>query len=97
MSDPWYRLCAKFTNFGELPEGTPCGWIQWKGTDVCMDVRCKCGETTHLDADFAYLIQCGACGRMYWPNSHVSLLELEGEDRKDAEESSYKTTEVMEM
>lgn len=38
------------------------GWIQWKGTDVCMDVHCKCGEHSHLDAEFAYYIKCPKCG-----------------------------------
>jgi len=31
----------------ETYEGRPHGWVQWKGTDVCMDVHCACG---HIDA-----------------------------------------------
>lgn len=28
----------------------PTGFIQWKGTDVCMDVYCKCGYHSHIDS-----------------------------------------------
>lgn len=59
---------------------TPHGWIQWKGTDVCMDVRCSCGALTHLDAEFAYTIQCGACGAKFHVNPHVELVPVEASD-----------------
>jgi hypothetical protein len=61
-------------------EGGPHGWIQWKGTVVCLDVHCSCGEHTHIDADFAYLIQCGACGRVYGLNGHIELVPVDPED-----------------
>lgn len=57
----------------------PHGWIQWKGTDVCMDLRCKCGETTHVDADFMYHVKCPLCGTVYFCNGHIELIELEVE------------------
>lgn len=90
--DGWRRLCEKYTSFGEIPEGTSHAWIQWKGTNVCLDLRCECGELTHLDCDFAYLIKCGKCGAVYWPNAHITLKKLTGEDLKDAEESDPKVT-----
>jgi len=37
-----------------LVRAGPHAWIQWKGTDVCMDVRCSCGNHGHVDADFAF-------------------------------------------
>jgi hypothetical protein len=40
-------------------------FLQWKGTDVCLDFYCKCGNTFHLDEYFAYYIKCLACGRVY--------------------------------
>ncbi len=58
-------------------KGQPHGWIQWKGTDVCMDVHCKCGLHSHIDADFAYYIKCPRCNRVYLNNSHVELIEIE--------------------
>ncbi len=39
----------------------PQAFIQWKGTEVCMDVYCVCGGSYHIDADFAYFVQCPSC------------------------------------
>ena len=55
----------------------PHGWIQWKGTDVCMDVHCKCGKLSHIDSTFAYNVKCGYCGTIYMTNGHIELIELE--------------------
>jgi len=93
MSDAWGRLVDKYIGVGKPKEGAH-GWIQWKGTDVCMDFHCVCGEHTHLDCDFTYLIQCGACKRVYWPNAHIQMTELTGDDLKDALESNPKVTQV---
>ena len=51
----------------------PHGWIQWKGTEVCMDVHCTCGELTHIDADFCYQVKCCACGQLYQVDPNVRL------------------------
>lgn len=51
------------------------GWIQWKGTDVCMDIRCDCGELHHVDADFAYNLVL-PCGRVVMVSQHVRLVEV---------------------
>lgn len=58
---------------------TPYGWIQWKGTDVCMDVHCVCGEAAHVDAEFAYIFHCKACDRMFAVGQTVRLIELNEE------------------
>lgn len=39
----------------------PYAFIQWKGTDVCMDFHCKCGAHCHFDGDFAYVVKCPHC------------------------------------
>lgn len=57
----------------------PHGWIQWKGTDVCMDIHCVCGESTHIDGEFMYYIKCGACGRVYECDGHIQLHLLDHE------------------
>jgi hypothetical protein len=57
----------------------PHGWIQWKGTDVCMDVYCKCGQISHIDCDFTYHIKCPHCGQVYECDSHISLIPLDFE------------------
>lgn len=59
----------------------PHGWIQWKGTDVCMDVYCECGRHFHIDADFAYHVKCPKCGAVYMCNGHIELIKLEQEPK----------------
>lgn len=60
----------------DIPRNPPYGWIQWKGTKVCMDIHCKCGALMHLDADFAYHIKCGECGQVYECDGHINLIPL---------------------
>lgn len=36
-------------------------FIQWKGTDVCMDFYCECGKQCHVDDFFAYTVECPGC------------------------------------
>ena len=48
-------------------------FIQWKGTDVCMDWYCDCGHHNHEDRDFCYEVQCEKCGREYKVGDEVSL------------------------
>lgn len=54
----------------------PHGWIQWKGTDVCMDVLCACGAHMHVDGEFAYYLRCPHCQRVYGVGAYVRLVEL---------------------
>ena len=54
----------------------PHGWIQWKGTDVCIDIHCKCGELSHYDGDFMYFIQCPYCNKIYEANGFIKLHEI---------------------
>lgn len=37
-------------------------FIQWKGTDVCMDFHCECGAYQHIDGMFVYSVKCDDCG-----------------------------------
>jgi hypothetical protein len=52
------------------------GWIQWKGTDVCMDFNCQCGFGGHIDADFVYHIRCPQCDKVYFCNGHIEMIEI---------------------
>jgi len=58
-------------------EGLPHGWIQWKGTDVCMDVHCSCGVLAHIDGDFIYTIKCGGCGKVYCLSGYIEFIEIQ--------------------
>lgn len=46
-------------------------FIQWKGTNLCMDFHCPCGVDGHVDADFAYNVQCHGCGAVYEMGTQV--------------------------
>jgi hypothetical protein len=65
------------------PEGEAHGWIQWKGTNVCIDLHCKCGAHMHFDGDFLYHFSCPHCGRKYALGQNVALIELT-EDEAEA-------------
>jgi hypothetical protein len=65
----------------ETYEGKPHGRLQWKGSDVCMDVHCVCGELAHFDGDYTFFIQCPTCGRIYYCNSHIEFIEIEKEPK----------------
>jgi len=62
----------------------PYAFIQWKGTDVCMDVHCICGFTGHIDGDFVYNVKCPKCNRVYACNPYIELVELTDDEIKDA-------------
>jgi hypothetical protein len=68
----------------DMMEGKPHGWIQWKGTQVCMDVYCKCGFHGHIDDDFVYNVKCPMCGTTYMCNGHIQLVELTEDEAKQA-------------
>jgi len=55
-------------------------FVQWKGTDVCLDLHCRCGHDGHFDGDFAYFLRCVACGRVYEMPHTFFLVEV-SEDR----------------
>lgn len=54
----------------------PHGWIQWKGTDVCIDLHCSCGAHLHFDGDFLYHFICPHCDRMWEMGSHIPMYEV---------------------
>lgn len=39
----------------------PHAFVQWKGTNVCMDFHCNCGAFCHFDGYFAYAVRCPHC------------------------------------
>lgn len=60
----------------EFPFTTPVGsdahmFIQWKGSEVCLDFDCACGESGHIDAAFVYFVRCPACGAVYEMGTQV--------------------------
>lgn len=57
------------------PGGSTAG-LQWKGTDACLDIWCKCGARAHLDDEFVYFYKCAVCERVYAMGSTVRMYEL---------------------
>jgi len=55
------------------------GNIQWKGTDVCIDIYCECGEHSHFDGYFMSFIKCGICGSTYRVDTAIELFKLTDE------------------
>lgn len=50
---------------GDKTKPSPYAFLQWKGTNVCMDFHCKCGAHCHFDGYFAYAVKCPHCETVY--------------------------------
>jgi hypothetical protein len=60
--------------------GSPLtAFIQWKGTDVCMDCLCVCGNGFHIHGEFAYSVKCPNCGKVLEVSAVVKLREVIGD------------------
>lgn len=73
---PLFVLYVNAMRNEEFPFTTPEGsdahmFIQWKGTDVCLDFHCPCGAHCHLHGDFAYFVECGRCHTVYEMGTQV--------------------------
>ncbi len=79
------------------PKGTS-GWIQWKGTDVCMDIHCVCGYHSHVDTDFFYNFRCPQCKQAYAVGQNISLIPLTTEEEAfvDSRGDTFHTVELEE-
>jgi len=60
-----YLLTALNAENAKTGNKTKNNFIQWKGTDICMDFYCDCGFHNHYDGQFAYFVQCGGCKQIY--------------------------------
>lgn len=49
----------------DLPEGQTMVFLQWKGTNACLDFNCECGAHVHVDDDFVYAIRCPECAAIW--------------------------------
>jgi len=72
-----------------VPADSPRGWIQYKGTDICVDLHCACGTHGHYDGDQMYFVRCKDCGRRYGVSQNVLLVELT-DDVADAAEVDWR-------
>lgn len=71
MSDLYEKIYSQ-----DNPDDGPHGWIQWKGTDVCIDLHCSCGDHAHIDGWFFYRYECRNCHKKYAVGCNVKLIEM---------------------
>ncbi len=55
-------------------------FLQWKGTDVCMDFHCECGAHHHIDGLFVYTVKCHSCGTIWEMPTHVFPTKVTNHD-----------------
>ncbi len=61
----------------------PSVFVQYKGTDICLDFHCICDTEDepagvgHYDGYDAYALQCGRCGRIYEMPQELKLTLVE--------------------
>ena len=65
-----------------MPDNQPGAsiYVQWKGTDVCVDLHCACGAHGHVDGFFCYYWRCDACGATYALPDSLPLIPLTPEE-----------------
>lgn len=78
MSDFYQEVYSQ-----DNPQGEAHGWIQWKGTSVCVDLHCKCGYHGHVDAEFAYYYKCPKCSKIFALGQNIKLIELTEDQSKE--------------
>ena len=54
-------------------EDTPGCFIQWKGTDVCIDLYCPCGAMGHYNGGFLYAWKCPECQAVWEMGCEVRM------------------------
>lgn len=59
--------------------GGVIGSIQWKGTNVCIDIHCACGHHSHFDGDFMYYFECPKCKKVYAAGTNIKMIPLNDE------------------
>lgn len=55
-------------------------FIQWKGSNICIDVQCECGNDNHIDNDFVYFVKCERCQNVYALDSNIRLVKIKESD-----------------
>ncbi len=61
--------------------------VQWKGTDVCIDIWCKCGAHLHFDGYFMYWL-CPHCETRYACDPRINLVEIPSDLRAQLDDSA---------
>lgn len=67
--------------------------MQLKGTDICIDIYCKCGARGHFDGYFLYHFECENCGQVYAVGSSVKMVPVDTKYKEDALAWCFQTLE----
>lgn len=96
MADAMRDFYEQVYTKGDNTPGDAHGWVQWKGTEVCIDLHCKCGHHGHFDGGFFYFYQCPACGAKYAVGQVVRLIPLTDAQAEEVESNrgGFQTTEL---
>jgi len=63
-------ICEMTENYEEWYKKVQTGkkrmsFLQHKGSALCIDLYCECGNHYHYDGDFLYNWKCNKCGSIY--------------------------------
>lgn len=81
----------------QVAPSAPYSFMQWKGTDVCMDFHCLCGAHHHVDGMFVYAIRCMPCGRLYEMPWYIQPILIDETVPKLNPDGSYWHANAVEM
>jgi hypothetical protein len=85
MSGDWVKAIDTKRESRPDADGKGHGWVQWKGTDLCMDFLCpSCGSRSHIDGYFAYIIECGHCSQLFGLNPYIEVVPLTAKEAEGA-------------
>ena len=52
-------------------------FIQWKSTDIMIEVYCPCGGGGYFSGWFMYFIKCTSCGQVYECGTSIELKPID--------------------
>ena len=84
----WYELVKPH----EIDQELPHGWIQWKGSDACVDLRCRCGHLGHYDGWSLYFYKCPACSETFCVGQVIRLYPIEKDRGEEIAKDNAKTS-----
>lgn len=58
------------------------GSMQWKGSDIYLDLHCDCGHTSNIKGDAVFFVKCPACNTIFELNGFIQLIKRPDIDEK---------------
>lgn len=63
-------------------------FIQWKGTNICMDFYCDCGTHNHYDGYFGHHVKCKGCKQVYKMDTKIMMEKVYDSNCKALEDQT---------